>query len=936
MESKDESAFRNDLAIACSEGDYDRAKELLAIGCNPVTSRAGYFNWSPLHYTARQGKLDFAQMLMSQYGCQPQVEDKEGRTPLHVACQYGQLEFAQYLIQRKRCDANYADIEEQTPLHHTCGWLSECAEEEAMSVARYLINRGKADPTLRDVNGKSCVLHACEKGFVSVLRYLVEERSCDLSSVDYKGNNALHLAVSFSNSFAVVEYVMCRGVVELESTNNSKNNVLHMAAIANSSLDICKLILNQAESPSLLETLNESGLTPLDLANDELLHYALTRFQIHSKKFYEKYALTLGVKQSPAPQAKVFVLGNSKSGKTTLVASLQKESCSFSLSFSSQSSSPVPQLVEEGHGLVVTNFESKTMGNLAFYDFSGHVDYASIQESILKYSANSSSLSIIVVDLQKPSQDIMSSVNHWLALLNRSRAVRAADKLKVIIVGSHGDVTNKSQHERLKSITLDKLSFSEFELISKVQIDCHKADHSGMTSLRKQLGRLFGKKDNGSPLSFNASCLLTYLKSRYSSFLAINLETLMSDIRLYRAESGKIQDVRYFLSDDESIITRLLTSLAKEGHICFFENKACLMKSVLLLQAQDVFSDLTKLWSRADSINNNGVVPLTEVSAIFPDMKADILISIFLHLKLCVEVDVHTASPFTLTDTSKQLYFPSLSPASPPDQVWDTRCLYEHHFGWVIKVCNNEKRFPMGFVNIVLSRCLSASMSSLDMEGLSLWRSGMYVKHKTDGLIELLVEAIDDFSSFHFILRAQRVTSPYLQFRSTLVNMVRGSLEEFQCIELLTDPFDVMHYPLPPSEKTTLFALSDVVHSIQANSSTVKSKDNIEISLSDLLYFDPYAIMGEDCSFIYSRDTQMESISEQFLRTLSHAVCCNINKLPLFSHMFAFTQTEFRPCSEEIHSSLLSWAENKTYSDVLRLFESYSVFNIQHFLNTIT
>lgn len=938
MEPKSNDSSRGELATACSEGDYIRAKELLAIGSDPITSRAGYFNWSPLHYTARQGQLDFAQLLISQYGCHPQVEDKEGRTPLHVACQYGQLEFARYLIQQKRCDASYTDIEDQTPLHHTCGWLSECAEEEALTISKYLITKAKCDPNTRDTNGKTSALHTCEKGFLSVLKYFVEDCNCDLSAVDYKGNNALHLAVSFSDSFAVMDYIMGKNVVDLEAVNNSGNNVLHMAAIAKSSLDVCKLILGHKKATLLIETLNENGLAPLDLANDELIHYALTQFQIHSSKFYEKYALSLGIKQSPASQMRVFVVGDSKSGKTTLISSLQKEISSFSLSFSSHS--PVSQLVEEVRGLVVSYFESKLYGRVICYDFSSQSDYEYIQESVLQHSIYPSfSMFIVVIDQRKPIRDMNSSIHHWLSFVSRAWNSKSNEKLKVIIAGSHADMvkaSSKSHCSGLKSISIDTLAstFATFEIVCKLQVDCQKTDHSGIVSLRKQLSTLSSKMGGKTNFSFNASCLLNYLQSRFHSLPAVNLETLVSNIRMYKLEAGTIHDVRYFLSDDSSILIRLLSSLDKAGHIHFLKNEANVDKSVVLTQAPEVFADLTKLWDRTSISDHRSLLSHPTMSATFPDLESDTLHQIFTHLKLCTEVvnDVRLESSSS-TECAK-FYFPSLLSNSSPLYVWDPRCSYEHYYGWIIEASDSTRGFSLNFVHGVLSRCLSASTSSLNIDDLSLWRNGVYFRSTAGGAItEVLIEAIEDWNAFVFHMRAQRFNISCLQYRSTVTKLIRECLAEHgssSSVESLIDPFDAMHHPLPTREEVTLFTMPDIISSIKSGDLYVRSKGKFKASLNDIMYFEPFLFIGSDCMVILSKVQRSELMSHEFLRSMAQAISSNIQMLHLVSHIFSFTPTEFKPCSDEIYCTLLSWSD-RTYTDLVQLLECYSLFNVTDF-----
>lgn len=941
MNNIDEDSSRSDLATACSEEDYCRARELLATGSDPATSRAGYFNWSPLHYTARQGQLEFAQMLISQYGCHPQVEDKEGRTPLHIACQYGQLEFVQYLIQQKRCDASYLDIEDQTPLHHTCGWLSECTEEKAMAICQFLISRAKCDPNQRDVNGKSAVLHACEKGFLSILKYFIEERNCDLSAVDYKGNNTLHLAVSFSNNSDVVDYILKKKVLDLETVNNQGNNVVHMAAIANASLDICKLILDQ-NTGSLIEAKNESGSSPLYLANGETQHFILTRFHVQSKSFYDKFASSLGVKQSPVSHVRIFVVGDSKSGKTTLIQSLKRESSSlsssFSLSFSSHS--PVPPLVEESRGVTITLFESKTCGHITFYDFSGHSNYASIQESVLRHSIHPAlSIFIVVVNHCKSSQEIHSSLHHWLGFLSRSWN-EVAEPLRVIIVGNIADAiksSGKTIREKLNFIAFETLksSFGNFEVVSKIQIDCHKAEHSGVSALRKQLSSMCSKMERESNLSFSACCLFTYLTNNFESSLAMKVQTLVTNVRAYTLKSGPVSDVRYFLSDDVSILIRLLDSLDKAGHVTFLKNEGDIEQSLVIIQGHELFSDVTKLWNQnpAPPINDQNLVSLSAISALFPEQDyADILLHILLHFKLCTEVNESvTRSNRSPTEVTKQFYFPSLLPNSAPACTWDMKCSYKYNYGWLVET--SERGFSQHLIDVTLLCSLSKSTSVMKLEDMSLWRNGFYLRANADGEFEVLVEAFNDLKAIVLISRAQTFSTSCLAYRSTVTKEIRQCLNEYgvQYLESLMDPFDTRRYPLPSKDMLTLFSIPDIVSSIQSGNLAIDSNERVKIPLNDLLYFEPFASVGRECLTALSAACSTDLIPDKFLLLMARALATHAKRLEIFMSILSICPTD--NTDDKVYNALLSWqnSNNRTYSEFVNLLAEFSLFEISNF-----
>lgn len=950
MDLEDDTSSRSELALACSKEDYDRVRELLATGSDPVTSRSGYFSWSPLHYAAKQGRLDFARTLIAQYGCHAQVEDKEGRTPLHVACQYGQLEFARYLIQQKRCDASYLDVEDQTPLHHACGWLSECSEDKALEMCRYLVSKARCDPNARDVNGRSCMLHACEKGFVSVLKYFMDECGCSLEGFDYKGNNALHLAVSFSNQFDIVSFIVGRKAVDIEGRNNKGSNVLHMAAIANSSPEICRLILDHNRSGSLLQFSNEDEVTPLDLAGPQLRRMILSRFQIHREKFYDRFALELGVKQSPESACRVLVVGDPQSGKSTLIRSLMKESSSFSSSFSLSfsSSSPVSPVPDESRGVKTTHFESKSYGHVVFYDFSAHDSYTQINARILQKSFRPThSVCIIVLDLRKPVQEVSLSLRRWLEFLSNAWPEQGltseSSPAKVIVIGSHTDVgksSSKTNRSVLKSISVSSLESvrGRFEIVARIAVEFHKSEYSGITALRKQMSVSCGKSgEESSQLSFNACCLLTYLNSKFTSQRIVTLQALLSDIELFSAGEGKVSDVRYFLSDDASILVRLLESLERAGHISLLLDEADMKQSLVIQAPHELYSELSMLWSSdrsSASLDHQQLVPISRLAGLFLDEDPHLIARAFSHLNLCGQVWLPNSS-----EHEELFYFPSLVSGPPPKHVWGVMSRYDHHFGWVAELAEPERKFPQRLVHTILQRTLAESTSATKGEDLALWSGGFYLKCSTDssdGSFEVILDTSEDSKAIILLMRARKFSSQCLKYRSAIISTIHTCIKDkVTFTESLMDPFEAMKYPIPPRESLTLFSVSDVLLSLQSDKPTVLSKDQVEIECSRLYHCDPLAAIGSKCLNVLLNSRHDELVSEEFLKSMAESVTgqsgdCDL-MLGMFSTLFASSQAiEERSIDQNgLYSLFTSWNSlGRTYTDVSHICRPFSLYYV--------
>ena len=933
---------RSLLALACSEGKFDRAKELLATGADPVRSRAGYFKWSPLHFTARQGRLDFAKVLISQYNCQPMVEDKEGRTPLHIACQHGHLDYVRYLVKQKRCDVQYGDVEDIIPLYHACGWLSECTDKQALAISRFLVSSARCNPKVIDMNGKNGVLHASEKGFLSVLKYFVEECNCNISAVDYRRNNTLHLAVSFSNNFDVVKYIIGLQKVDISSANNKNNNILHMMAIANSSLDVCKLILESTDSStleSLLDGKNLLNQTPLDLARPELAHLLVSRYTVRNSQFYNKYALSLGMKLPNVSQLRIFVVGDTSAGKSTLIQSLQKETVSFSsslsLSFSSHSQRSSPVVIEQAQLMVSTEFKSKLYGEVLFYDLKGSSESQYLQDVMLPHLIHPHlSVFLLVIDFSRPFKEVKSSFHYWEALLGRV-CEEKIEKPKIILVGSHADVVKfygkshetKSSREKLKHLTIEDFS-KDCEVITKVLLDCQRSESSGIHTIRKELSTLWEQTRDNNHLPFNGVCLLMYLRSNYGSSPAVCLETLIADVRAYVVEEGVVYDLRFFISDDTHTIVPLLDLLSDSGHLLFLKNEKYPSRSLIIPDIAHLFSELTQcvnceLKPIALKECHNHLLTSSNIERLFLDRDPQDMLHILSHLKLTVGNKGISKKLTTITTDEVVYYCPSLLTNHPPNDIWDPRSEYKFNFGWRMEANQCNQNFSLHFVHSLFLQLFSIVISSTEVGQFSLWKHGLYFEC-LEGF-EFLVDTLDGSKTVTLVMRSKECSAACIKYRSIITRTIRDAFRKHynhdEPVELIMDPFYSRQYPLLPQECLTFFDSRQVHAKIRTGNTIVNSEDHALISIEELLMFEPYTSIGRNCFSDLLEVEHRDIVTNRFLNNLANVITKNnSDNINIVATMFSVDGGQ-TVTAESLRVALHS---DPTYQNVIHSINNYS------------
>ena len=101
---------------------------------------------TPLHESVRDGEADKALALLQEEGTDVNAQDQNGMTPLHYTATNGEVDLAELLISRG-ADVKIRDDEGNTPLH----WA---VQNSFTAIARMLLENG-ADPNMMNDEGKT-------------------------------------------------------------------------------------------------------------------------------------------------------------------------------------------------------------------------------------------------------------------------------------------------------------------------------------------------------------------------------------------------------------------------------------------------------------------------------------------------------------------------------------------------------------------------------------------------------------------------------------------------------------------------------------------------------------------------------------------------------------------------------------------------------------
>ena len=759
---------------------------LLVTKYNCVVNKRDDKGHIALHYAAYNGHLDVVKYFTTELRCKPENSNNDGETSLYLACENGHLNIAQYLINVHQCNPSCRCNDDGaygwTPLHAVC-------RDGHLHIAKYLITEVHCDPSCEDSDGETPLHIACHNGHFDIIEYLINEEHCDPSCKDKTGETPLHVAC-FHRFVRIV-----------------------------------RLLLSSKRVNPLAE--NMRGETPLYYAGDDYDIISIFK-PFDDCKCKPIHTFT-----------KVILVGDSKSGKTTVAKRLANKS---------KSKHKLTDVERFTAGIIPLYIEGKNkLGNFVLYDFASQQEYFSSHEAVLeRLMGKFAVMFVCMVNLSESKKQICESLHYWISFVDNACST-AEGKSQMVIVGSHADkVTSEETEEKsslLQEIAVGRIKHQEF--IGYVSMDCRDIDASFYLSSILTNGQksIIACQPN---ISYKCHVLYAFLRTKLN-VTGCTLDTLIAAIAKENDPS---------LPNDPTVLTELLTTLSDKGLILFVQRLWVIVKIKSLLHEllRTIFA-FPHFKEYCNLASNTGVVPVSNLLKVFPDYNLKMLIGFLKSLNFCRPLDpsvlqytnLQTTLPHSTADL---LFFPGLVQSKRPKNLVLQGKL---KFGWCLKCIDPHMFFSSCFLHDLLLSVaykfpLESQVASSSVSGLqrtcTVWRNGIFWRNLDN--ITTVIELLDK-NRCVLVAMSCDDTSPveHAELRSSLIALV-SRLQQQYCsrlnvCEFLISPDLIQKYPLDNLPDSCLFEIQHVAQSMLQKKKCVPSyKDGHGYLTKEALPFEPY------------------------------------------------------------------------------------------------
>ncbi|MCO5589984.1 hypothetical protein L7F22_043953 [Adiantum nelumboides] len=204
------------LSQLCSQGPLSTLQKFISVTTSPAPSGSGISLFAlanepnpsnglvPIHFAAREGRVDILKWLIREAGALVEMEDREGETALHKAAMAGKLPSLTFLIS-SGASANSVDGDGWTPLHNACS-------KGFLDIVKVLVENAEAAIDVKGGRGGwTPLMNAASNGHLPIVRYLTSKQKVDPFVRNNAGETAYDVAA------ATFEVFICEILEKYES-----------------------------------------------------------------------------------------------------------------------------------------------------------------------------------------------------------------------------------------------------------------------------------------------------------------------------------------------------------------------------------------------------------------------------------------------------------------------------------------------------------------------------------------------------------------------------------------------------------------------------------------------------------------------------------------------------------------------------------------------
>ena len=962
--------FNNDgmtpLHIACCDGDPDLVSYLIeGKYCSPNCITKEEKN-TPLHVACQSGNLSIVQLLVTCLQEATAEYNSSGLPPVFLA--HRNYEIVAFLVPQY-CDPNIKSKEGLPLFHQVC-------INGNRKLVEYLVVNARCDPTVLGPF-ESTAIHTllkdshCDNSHV--LKYLLEVCHSQKNSKDESGNAPIHIAC-MSNNFDAVNLLLTTKSsekIDLSQKNGNDNTPIQLTR----KYKIIKLLIGHGANPQ--DVYEYCGNILERCKEEQPLHNIV----------------------------KIFVVGNAFVGKTTLVEALKCEGIETKLvqKVENRTTGIVQsEFKSEVFGRVSFN---DFAGQQEFYSsHSQFLANAPLSQAVVLIVINmleseaqiSESLKYWVsfVTSQCTNREcipklifIGSHIDELLCDSNRPSKMRALKKMIKSSKSSQFDplfLDCRSPVSVEINVLRELLSIICSTLRRNVQLDCrcHVLFAFLHSHFPKQnvvdLSELVGKirKNRLNPHDFVMLRMYSHTHrvrlpgvSSFVDPLADRVYYPDSDDEPQQVEPRQVELLPYVTNP----IVDLLKNLSRQGHILLLKCKSEEDKYWIILNQDVLYHNVHGTLFAPDSFStrpkqsNVGVLPLLSLEEMFSSLDIDfnVIIHYLVYCEFCHKIEdpetLHLISRSTdvtqttsVGDATDFFFFPCFIKIDKPGTVWKTRDEQVYCSGWCLQCVDF---FPNTFLHVLLLRLtFKYAVSTSSTSGsfpfnrkCDIWKNGIHWCTRKG--IEVLVELTHNLKFLVFLIRPLNkgedtcTTMECVKLRASVIKTVFDVLEK-TCPGVETSEHlihhDLQQYPECDLMSAQKVDIAEIAETIKSGERFVFGTSNEPIDLEDMLYFEPYANIGETLlASFYDEDVEQNIIQSKDAFSISPCFLRRKNKMIRMLNVADADLCELEkiPACQTNQSLLIlhiieQWRTDKqngggkgSFSDLRETFDQYSIFN---------